>query len=58
MLFGMRKNYLGVGMVMGMVAGAAAVAAAVLSCPTGKCMARRAIRRSRRVMQHMRSNLG
>mgnify|MGYP001111589958 CR=1 FL=1 len=56
-MFLLRKSYLGVGMFMGMVAGAAAVTAAVLSCPQGRCMARRAVKRGKRVMQHMKPML-
>jgi hypothetical protein len=56
-MFLLRKSYLGVGVFMGMVMGAAAVGAAVLSCPQGRCMARRAVKRGKRVMRQMKPML-
>ncbi len=49
-MFGFGKSYLGVGIFMGMVAGAAAVTTAVLACPQGRCMARRAVKRGKRMV--------
>ena len=47
----LRKSYLGLGMMMGMMAGAAAVTAAVLACPQGRTMARRVVKRGKRMVQ-------
>ena len=44
----MRKSHLGLGMGLGMMAGAAAVTAAFLSCPQGRCNARRAVKQGKR----------
>lgn len=51
-MFLFKKSYLGVGMVMGMAAGAAMVAGMVMACPEGRCMARRAVRRGKRMVHH------
>ena len=45
-------------MGLGMMAGAAAVTAAFLSCPQGRCMARRAVKQGKRlVRQHIKPML-
>ena len=49
-MFLFRKSYLGVGMVLGMAAGAAMVSAMVMACPEGRCMARRVMRRGKRMV--------
>ena len=57
-MFLVKKSYLGLGMAMGMMAGAAAVTAAVLSCPQGRCVARRAVKQGKRMVRaHIRPML-
>jgi hypothetical protein len=51
-MFGLSKTYLGVGVVMGMAAGAAVVSAMVMACPEGRCMARRMMRKGKRMVHH------
>lgn len=51
-MFFMNKTYLGVGIAVGMAAGAAVVSAMVMACPEGRCMARRVMKKGRRMMHH------
>ena len=45
---------IGVGLAVGMMVGAAATAGAVLSCPQGRCMARKLMRQGKRYIVHMK----
>ena len=51
-MFGWNRSSLGIGIAMGMAAGAAVVSAMVMACPEGRCMARRMMRKGKRMVHH------
>lgn len=51
-MFGWNRSSLGIGIALGMTAGAAVVSAMVMACPEGRCMARRMMRKGKRMVHH------
>ncbi len=50
-MFGMQKSNFGLGLALGMISGAAVISGAVMACPQGRCLARSALKKGKRLIR-------